>query len=78
MAPRVIALSTAALQQFFPNDEHINPTTEDVVYTLEHAYAFGGTVPAYRDPAHLAAWLYGFAAADNLFIEQMNNNQEDK
>lgn len=73
---RIIPLSSAALQQSFPNDEHLNPTSDEVVYTLEHPHAFGGNVPAYRDPSHLAAWLYGFAAANNLAIEQLNDEKE--
>ncbi|MBD8031415.1 hypothetical protein [Corynebacterium gallinarum] len=70
MAPRIIPLPTAALQQFFPNDEHLNPSIDGIVYTLENPHAFGGNVPAYEDPAHLAAWLHGFATMNNLIIEQ--------
>lgn len=77
MAPRIIALSSAALQPFFPNDENLNPSTDEVVFTLDHPHVFGGNVPAYRDPAHLAAWLHGFATMNNLMIEQTYNTKKE-
>lgn len=63
-----------------PIDESINPTGDGYVFTAVNpkcggSTAFGVRVPAYRDPSHLAAWLYGFAAYNEMMIELQNEKE---
>ena len=66
--PTVIRLETPQIMASLPVDERINPGNGGIVFTTAHPDVFGDQVPAYRDPSHLAAWLYGFAAANELAI----------
>lgn len=78
--PTIIPLTTQQVMGSLPTDESISPAGGGYVFTIANpkcgdTTAFGVRVPAYRDPSHLAAWLYGFAAYNEMMTELQNEKE---
>lgn len=60
--PLAIQCTTKELFARLPQDQRVNPEGAALAYTHKHPEHFGGEVPVYEDPSHLAAWVYGYLA----------------